>query len=221
MTTNSAENFEDIWLKQSIFASSVYQIDKPGFLSVANEVAREYIEKSQSQEELNPDYPAYMTENIVDSRMLPFGNYVAQTGWNILKDQGHEVDNLRAYFSAMWCQEHHKHSMMEQHVHADGSQIVGFYFLNAPQGSSRVLFHHPCPAKVQINLPEADINELSDASIVMNIVPTPGLLVFSNSWIPHSFTRNTSDEPLRFIHFNISVTKYTPRDDSAPDAEII
>lgn len=210
MTTNS-ETFEDIWLKQSIFASSIYQINKSAFLDVADEVARELIEKQQSGSGFNSDYPVYHTNAILDQRMLPFSDYVAQTGWNILKDQGHAVDNLRTYFSAMWCQEHHRHSMVEQHVHADGSQIVGFYFLNAPEGSSRVLFHHPSPAKVQINLPEADHRILSDASIIMNIAPTPGLLVFSNSWIPHSFTRNTSDEPLRFIHFNINVAANLPQ----------
>lgn len=210
MATN-LETFEDIWLKQSVFASSIYQINKPAFLEVATEVATALVEAQKNQTDLNSDYPVYHTDAVLDPRMLPFGDYVAQTGWNILKDQGHAVDNLRTRFSAMWCQEHYRHSMVEQHVHADGSQIVGFYFLNAPEGSSRVLFHHPSPAKVQINLPEADHRILSDASIIMNIVPTPGLLVFSNSWIPHSFTRNTSDEPLRFIHFNISVAANVPQ----------
>lgn len=210
----------DIWLKQSVFAAPIYSLHKPEFLDVANQVAQEFIAKRQAGTELNSNYPAYMTENLnYDARMLGFANYVAQTGWNILKDQGHQVDNLSTFFGSMWCQEHHKYSMMEQHVHAEGAQIVGFYFLNAPDNCSRAIFHHPSPAKVQINLPQDNVEYLTDASVMMNIVPTPGLMVFSNSWVPHSFSRNEADEPLRFIHFNINVEE--SKRSSPPPAEVI
>lgn len=204
---NTVHNTSDVWFKQLIFSASVYSLNKPEYLAVANEVANESIAKEQKKAELNKDYPVYMTDSVnTDPRMLGFSNYVAQTAWNILQEQGHAVDELETYFSFMWCQEHHKHSMMEQHVHGNGAQIVGFYFLNAPENCSRAIFHHPSPGKVQINLPEQDYNNLTEASIMMNIKPSPGLLVFSNAWVPHSFTRNTSEEPLRFIHFNIAVS---------------
>ena len=211
----------DDWVKQSVFAAPIYSIYKPDFLNVTNQVAQEFIAKRQAGTELNSNYPAYMTENInYDPRMLPFANYVAQTGWNILEEQGHKVKNLRTFFGAMWCQEHHKHSMMEQHVHGEGAQVVGFYFLNAPENCSRVIFHHPSLAKVQINLPQENVENLTDASVMMNIVPTPGLIVFSNSWVPHSFSRNEADEPLKFIHFNINVSEVTTQA-SPPPAEVI
>jgi hypothetical protein len=161
-----------------------------------------------------------MTEAInYDSRMKQFSNYVAQTGWNILTEQGYSTSELETYFSYMWCQEHHKNSSMDQHIHGSGAQLVGFYFLNTPNGCSRALFHHPAPGKVQINLPEQDINNLTDASIMMNITPAPGLLLFSNSWVPHSFTKNASDEPMRFIHFTINVA-YAQKQ-CAPNVEVI
>jgi hypothetical protein len=211
----------DPWVKQSIFVSPIYSLSKPEFLATVSVVAEEFIAKRKKDNVLDDAYPSYMTENInYDPRMLPFANYVAQTGWNILEEQGHKVKNLRTFFGAMWCQEHHKHSMMEQHVHGEGAQVVGFYFLNAPENCSKVLFHHPCPGKVQINLPELDINNLTDASIAMNIQPVPGLLVFSNAWVPHSFTRNKSEEPLRFIHFNINAAE-TAMQSSPPPAEVI
>jgi len=211
----------DTWVKQSAFAAPIYCVHKPEFLDVINQVAQDFIAKRKLDADLNPNYPAYMTDNInYDPKVLPFANYVAQTGWNILEDQGHKVDNLRTFFGAMWCQEHHKHSMMDQHVHGEGVQIVGFYFLNSPKKCSRAVFHHPSSAKVQINLPQENEDNLTDSSIMMNIVPSPGLLVFSNSWVPHSFSRNESDEPLRFIHFNINVAEAGTQS-SPPPAEVI
>jgi len=211
----------DDWVKQSVFASPIYSIYKPEFLAVTNQVADEFIEKRQSNAELNSNYPAYMTENLdYDERMFAFGGYVSQTAWNILEDQGYKVRNLRTSISEMWCQEHHKHSMMEQHTHGNGAQIVGFYFLNAPANCSRAIFHHPSPAKVQINLPQENVDNLTDSSVMMNIAPAPGLMVFSNSWVPHSFSRNEADEPLKFIHFNINVSEVFEHA-SPPSAEVI
>jgi hypothetical protein len=217
---NNVENSSDNWVKKSVFAAGIYTLNKPEFLETVNKVTDEFIAKRQNEVDLNELYPAYMTENINhDPRMKLFSSYVAQTGWNILTEQGHFTSNLETYFSSMWCQEHHKYSMMEQHVHGNGAQIVGFYFLNVPEGSSRVIFHHPNPGKVQINLPEQDSNNLTDASIMMNIEPTPGLLVFSNAWVPHSFTRNASEEPMRFIHFTINVAY--AQNQCAPNVEVI
>jgi len=45
------------------------------------------------------------------------------------------------------------------------------------------------------------------------------MLMFANSWLAHSFTRNASDKPMRFIHFNLSV-QLAPQQAVAP-AEVI
>jgi hypothetical protein len=29
--------------------------------------------------------------------------------------------------------------------------------------------------------------------------------MFTNSWLPHSFTKNPSKKPFKFIHFNVGV----------------
>jgi uncharacterized protein (TIGR02466 family) len=193
---------------ENIFPTLVYTIDKPEFLDIVRPVALEFLEQSKERTDLNDIYPVYMTENLdLDSRMLPFSNYVAQTAWNILQDQGFDVENITTHFESIWCQEHYKHSSMEQHVHGNGVQIVGFYFLDSPEKCSKLLFHDPRPAKAQINLPELNNCQLTPASIIANYEPTPGKLIFSNSWLPHSFTKNGSEDPMRFIHFNISVKK--------------
>ena len=203
---SNMEHSSDNWVKQSVFSAGIYTLNKPEFLDIANVVSEEFINKRKNEVDLNELYPAYMTEAVnYDPRMKQFSDYIAQTGWNILTEQGYATSELETYFSYMWCQEHHKNSSMDQHVHGSGAQLVGFYFLNAPEGCSRALFHHPTPGKVQINLPEQNGSNLTDASTMMNIEPNPGLLVFSNAWVPHSFTRNASAEPMRFIHFTINV----------------
>jgi uncharacterized protein (TIGR02466 family) len=108
-------------------------------------------------------------------------------------------------FTEMWTQEHHKHSAMDAHVHGFGSQIVGFYFLETPEDCSRVVFHDPRAGKVQIDLPEQNINAATPASKAINFTPKPGMMIFANSWLMHSFTRHAADKPIKFVHFNLTV----------------
>ncbi len=113
------------------------------------------------------------------------------------------MQNMTVQFTEMWTQKHYKHSLMEQHTHRFGSQLVGFYFLEVPTPSPRALFYDPRQGAVQGSLPEADPARLSFASSVINYEPKPGLLMFTNSWLAHSFTKNTSKKPFSFVHFNL------------------
>jgi hypothetical protein len=191
----------------SVFPTLIYSVYKPEFLDIATIVCDEFLAKRHQQVELNEAFPCYMTENVnVDPRMLDFANYVAQTAWNILDEQGYDVKSMQTYFTEMWCQEHHKGSLMEQHTHGNGCQITGFYFLNAPkENAPRAVFYDPKPAKVQVGLPETNMDNLTPSSIRANYPTTAGNLIFTNSWLPHSFTKNIADEPLKFIHFNVSL----------------
>ena len=39
---------------------------------------------------------------------------------------------------------------------------------------------------------------------MINFILKPGTLIFTNAWLPHSFTRNANDkESVEFTHFNI------------------
>ena len=189
------------------FPSIVYSIKKPEFLEVVKTVSDEYLAKrKEEQKEIDDIYPVVMTDSFyADSRIEEFSNYVGQTAWNILQNQGYAMEQFNTQFTEMWTQEHHKHSLMEQHIHGYGSQIIGFYFLETPENCSRVIFHDPRPAKVQINLPEADITQAMPASTMINFLPEPGMLLFTNSWLPHSFGRHAADKPIKFVHFNLSI----------------
>ena len=186
------------------FPCPIYLIEKPEFIDAENAASEESL--SPKRADLDDLYPVLMSDNLYeDARVGPFAEFVGQTAWNILSDQGYAMDGRVVAFSEMWTQEHHKHSLMEQHIHGHGAQIVGFYFLEAPEGSSRVVFHDPRASKLPIDLPEKDVSQASVASKMINFEPKPGLMIFANAWLAHSFTRHAAETPIKFVHFNLVV----------------
>lgn len=203
------------------FPCPIYLIERPDFLETVNIVSDEALEIAKKSQSLDEIYPVHMTGNYFgDSRMAQFSEFVGSTAWNILNEQGFLMSDKAVQFTEMWTQEHHKHSAMDPHVHGFGSQVVGFYFLETPQDCSRVVFHDPRAAKVQIDLPEQDMNMATSASKMINFEPKPGMMIFANSWLAHSFTRHAAELPIKFVHFNLTVIN-APQACPAPAAEII
>jgi len=188
------------------FPCPIYIIERPDFVEAVSTISEESLAVTRKAQELNEIYPVLMSENFFsDPRMVGFSEFVGATAWNILNEQGYAMQDKAVQFTEMWTQEHHKHSAMDSHVHGYGSQIVGFYFLETPKGCSNVVFHDPRAAKVQIDLPEQDMSMATPASKMINFTPKPGMMIFSNSWLMHSFTRHTVDLPIKFVHFNLTV----------------
>lgn len=203
------------------FSCPIYIIERPDFLKIVSTVSEEALEVKRKENNLNEIYPVYMTDNYFgDPRMAEFTEFVGTTAWNILNEQGYAMQDKAVSFTEMWTQEHHKHSAMDAHVHGFGSQIVGFYFLETPENCSNVVFHDPRAAKVQIDLPEQDINMATPASRMINFTPKPGMMIFSNSWLSHSFTRHAADKPIKFVHFNLTVIP-APQTTCPAPAEVI
>ena len=202
------------------FPCPIYVIERPDFLEVVNIVSEENLKVAKKTQQLNEMYPLHMTGNYFsDSRMVGFVEFVGGTAWNILNEQGYAMQDKAVQFTEMWTQEHYKHSAMDAHVHGHGSQIVGFYFLETPEDCSRVVFHDPRAGKVQIDLPEQDISAATPASKMINFTPKPGMMIFANSWLSHSFTRHAAEKPIKFVHFNLTVI-HQPQICPAP-AEVI
>jgi uncharacterized protein (TIGR02466 family) len=192
------------------FSTPIFLIEKLNFLENVTNISDEYLNKKRN-EKIDELYPVVMSENFFeDERIKDFVSYIGGTAWDILNEQGYEMSDKVVIFTEMWTQEHFKHSTMEQHVHGLGSQIVGFYFLDVPEKSSTVAFHDPRPGKVMVNLPEKDLLTATVASQNIHFIPKPGLLMFTNSWLPHSFTRHGNDKPIKFVHFNIAVQMANP-----------
>lgn len=204
------------------FPCPIYLIERPDFLAAVTEVSEEYLAESRKAHDLDEIYPVVMSGNYyADPRIAAFSEFVGATAWNILSEQGYAMDDKVVSFTEMWTQEHHKHSAMDQHVHGYGVQIVGFYFLETPEGCSRAVFHDPRSGKVQIDLPEADQNNATIASKMINFEPKPGLMIFANAWLAHAFTRHASDLPIKFVHFNLSVQMVQQSPSCQSPAEVI
>ena len=204
------------------FPCPIYIIERPDFLDAVKAVSEEGLEIQRKERKLDDIYPVYMTGNYFgDPRIAGFSEFVGATAWNILNEQGYAMQDKAVSFMEMWTQEHYKHSAMDAHVHGYGSQITGFYFLETPENSSHVVFHDPRSAKVQIDLPEQDMNMATPASKMINFTPKPGMMIFANSWLMHSFTRHAAELPIKFVHFNLTVIQQPQAGAMPPAAEII
>lgn len=223
----AAEQVKEVVLNTQLqvalhFPCPIYMIERPDFLESVNGVSEEALDASRKEAKLDEIYPVVMSSNYFgDERIAKFVEFVGATAWNILNDQGYAMQDKVVSFTEMWTQEHHKHSAMEQHTHGYGSQIVGFYFLEAPENSSRLVFHDPRIGKTMIDLPEQDQSTATVASKMINFAPKPGLLVFANSWLAHSFTRHAAESPIKFVHFNLNVQMAQPVMCPAPAAEVV
>lgn len=189
----------------SYFQTKVYAIKKVEFLDAVSAVSKRYVQ--ESYERLGEGkHMTVMTGNFAHEESIKdFSEYVSQTAWNILQSQGYAMDKLVTFFTEMWTQEHNSFSDMAYHVHNMGSQITAFYFLDVPPGGCHMLIHDPRPTKMMINLPDSDEKKVSDATSHIVFTPEPGTLLLTNSWLPHSFSKNMSMEPTRFVHMNLGV----------------
>jgi len=190
------------------FASPVYSIKKPEFLDTVRKASNDVLHIQRKENKIDEIYPVIQADVSGHDQLIEFHDYVINTAWNLLRDQGYNMDNRSTYFTESWVQEHHKYSSMEYHNHND-CNLVAFYFTECPSNPPKLVIHDPRPSKVMIDLPEADFSNISMATSIINFTPTPGMLFFANSWLPHSFTRNASTKPFKFIHMNIA-TRLNP-----------
>lgn len=203
------------------FATPIYITHKPEFLEVVKAVATDSLRKVNGDKKPDKIHPVRMSGSMLDDeRIAPFAGFVGNTAWNILASQGFAMEGLSTSFTELWCQEHYQTSSMDYHAHPGGSFIVGFYFLDVPEGAPRAVIHDPRPGRVMLSLPEADPTQATLASTMINFNPQPGMMMFAPSWLAHSFGRNASKQPFRFVHFNITVQS-APAHSCPMPAEVI
>lgn len=199
------------------FSTVVYTINKPEFLEDVKAASNDALEESRKHVTENEIYPSTMSTTLSGrEKAKAFEQFIAQCSWEILDSQGYNMTAFNTFVSEIWTQEHRKYSNMEQHVHPYGVQLSGFYFLETPENGCMAELHDPRPGKVIASLPEKDMTKVTEASNAIFIKPQPGLFIFTNSWLPHSFTRNGADEPVKFVHFNVSVMQAAPAVQEGP-----
>jgi uncharacterized protein (TIGR02466 family) len=188
------------------FATPIYITRQPQFLEVVRAIAADSVKRLNGKKKPDKIHPVLMSGNMLeDPRIEEFASFVGSTAWNILASQGYAMDNFITAFTEMWCQEHYQTSSMDYHAHPGGNFLVGFYFLDTPEGCPPAVIHDPRPGRVMLDLPQADPMQATLASTMINFVPEPGMMMFAPAWLAHSFGRNASKEPFRFVHFNLTV----------------
>lgn len=202
------------------FATPVYVVDKPEFIDAVRTVSSRYEEASRERKK-SADYVNLMTSSYShEPELEAFSQYVSQTAWNILASQGYAMDDMVTFFTEMWTQEHNHLSSMETHVHGAGCQISAFFFVDVPEKSCKLVVHDPRPGKVIINLPEKDASKITLGGSQIVFTPRAGTIIFINAWLPHSFTKNMSNESMRFVHMNLSVASGNVTSEE-PSTEVI
>lgn len=192
-----------------IFPSAILRLSHPEYLKPAKKVLAKHLVRIKPN-----SWNVCQSENMFDEALAPLLTLIAHTSFQMLEDQGYDMSAMMTSVSEFWGQEFMKFGQHMEHVHGQGAQITGFYFVNVPENSSVPVMFDPRPGKKQINLRQTDMNQMTYASEQVMIAINPGDLLLFNSWLPHGFTRHESDEPFQFIHFNVSVQ-------SAPAVEVI
>ena len=204
------------------FATPVYITQQPQFLEVVKAIAADSIAQVHGDKKPDKIHPVRMSGNMLeDERIAPFAEFIANTAWNILASQGFAMDGFSTSFTELWCQEHYQTSSMEYHTHPGGNFLVGFYFLDVPDGAPPVVIHDPRPGRVMLSLPEADPSQATLSSTMINFKPQPGMVMFAPAWLAHSFGRNASKKPFRFVHFNLTVHQTAPVVCPVSSAEVV
>ena len=188
------------------FITPVFRFHKPEFLNSVKPVFNEYVDRIKKNKNKNDPHPGVMTELMsADERIETFCRYISDITWDVLNKQGYNMDLFYTDASEIWGQHHPFMSSMDKHTHGQGTYLTGFYFLDTPDNSSKMFIHDPSLLKTHINLPVRHDTELSFAQTSVFYDPKPGDLIFTNSWVEHSFTRNASQMPYNFIHINVKV----------------
>ena len=208
MLDSSVENTNEAAVKLNVdfqFPAPVYTVEIPKFFPAVRKLSDKLLADKKRAVGVDKNHPMLMTDNFFgEESVASFTQFVGQTAWNLLSEQGYAMDNMDVVFDEMWVQQHYKHSLMEQHTHRFGSQIVGFYFLDVPTPTPQAKFYDPRLAAMQGSLREKDPEKLTIASSVITYNPKPGLMIFTNSWLAHSFSKNLSTKPFSFVHFNLT-----------------
>ena len=186
----------------SFFLSTIHEEEDTSWLNYLNIVSDKYLqEKIINNQNFGVTHHSESLKN--DKNFLKFMNFICQRSYSILDNQGYDLKNYSLMVKDLWVQEFSKKGGGNHNTHVHASHISGFYFLKCSDKTSFPVFHDPRPGKLMIQLPEKNVNEITEASEKIIFKPKPGTFVFFNSFLGHEFVVDQGLEQFRFIHFNI------------------
>lgn len=200
------------------FPTCIHATSNTEHLNLMRSSHKKYIDVIRKNQERNSVYQSTVSDNyIFDKDILPFVQFVKECCVQALVQQGYDNNITDLEVLDLFSQEHDFASNMEPHFH--NNFFTALYFLEVPP-DVRALFYDPRDLKVFASIKEADMNVSSPATSVINYAPEPGLLLITNSWLKHSFSRNPTNQPFKFIHMGINAF-YNPNKMQRPNPIII
>lgn len=184
------------------FPCYVYRDEKPDWVADVLSGSQSHFVEIENQPS---SAPVFQTANMIANSSLGFlQNYFYDVAVGILVSQGFRTDLYDFYVSGMWGQDIGCHGGHIPHYHSQ-SLLVGFFFLEVPEGGSYPIFHDPRPAKLATDLWYDPNDEVTYAtqSVHFNNVK-PGTFLFANSWLSHQIATSNSQNHTKFIHFTLS-----------------
>ena len=200
------------------FPTCIHSASNPGYLDLMRYTHEKYINIARRSQEKNNVYQFTVSDNYPrDKDIFPFVQFIKESCAQALVQQGYDTNVYDLEVVDLFSQEHEFASNMEPHFH--NNFFTALYFLDVPP-NVRALFYDPRDLKVYASIKEANINNSSPATSIINYMPEPGLLLITNSWLKHSFTRNPTSAPFKFIHMGINVY-YNPNKMQRPPPIIV
>lgn len=182
------------------FPCAVLRESQPAHLPNTRQVLTQYLSR------VKPNmWNVCQSEAMFDEKLEPLLSEIAKLSFQMLQEQGYDMSASMTTVSEFWGQEFMRGGQHIEHVHGNGAQITGFYFVNVPKDSSLPIVFDPRSGKKQISLRQTNQEEITYASDQIMFGVAEGDLLLFNSWLPHGFSRHESDEPFQFIHFNVKV----------------
>lgn len=190
------------------FTSVIYNYYKPDWVESTLNICQPYIDEvKEKNTQYKKIFPVWQTDNLQSVEDLKyFTEFVLQASQSILDSQGYDLSKHELYFDELWAQEVHTYGHHSRHEHPN-CHISGFYFLECPNEGIFPIFFDPRPGKSMTDLPEKNVNDITLASQMCNYKPVSGMFIFFNSYLPHMFQLNGSDQPCKFIHFNLAARR--------------
>lgn len=189
----------------NFFCSPIYKMSKSEWVENIYSICRPYLIEAKQllKNNIIPGTVFHSKSLINEIKLTFFHEYILEESKKILDHQGFDMTKHKCIIKESWVQEFSDiNPFHEQHVHSN-SHISGFFFIKSSENTSYPIFQDPRYGALMTVLTQKDENKITHASENIKFKNKPGDIIFFNSYLPHSFSINRSNEPFIFIHFNI------------------
>ena len=199
------------------FQTPIWIAEAPMFLKNATKVTDKYIKKAdkllkdklKNEPKWKKDIGTFGLSKHSESfsqdpKAKDLVNFIGQRSYEFLDWQGFNLQNHSLHFTEFWVQEFSEKGGGHHSTHQHWNQHVsGFYFLKCSEKTSFPIFTDPRIGHTMMKLPEKNKDDITDATDILNLKPSPGTLIMFPSYLAHGYQVDLGIEPFRFIHFNL------------------